>query len=130
FFGKTGFESFDNVYNTLLHELNGIYADPTSESLPGLYLDKLREMSKIKPELIDLVNKLENADEFTKARFAQAFNLDKNNFIGTEISYKTDDNGNLIPTFTVKNFTTVADKANFNLNNWNYTFKSKFTEGK
>lgn len=84
------FVKFSEVYSTLLEILTD-NTDLNSEDIWDIYKDKIASMKNKKPFLQDLYTNL-TSDNFKKENineFVQAFRLNKNNHMQTDISVKT-----------------------------------------
>ena len=131
------FRDFDEVHSSLLGFLTDI---PYIEGV-----DLFNEMLQIihtlvakKPYMQTLYSILEQSDDYLQAEFVQAFNLHKNNFIGSiyssikipvlevqkdgskELVYKP------VNKYSVQNFSSVGAKHNIIKNNWFYNFTKKY----
>ena len=138
-FNEPTFIDFDEVYSTLLNSLTGniaINKDGKLQDLFEIYKTQILSLSAKKPYLADLHQLLSRADitDNIKAEFVQAFNLDKNNFIGTiyKITPIKDEDGVVTykTTSTVQNLSDVGAKSKFVKSNWQYNFNQVFLSDK
>ena len=129
-FQEPQFVKFDEVYSTILKELEGITA-LEGQDIYDLYRQKLIELQDKKPYISELLNLLDNASEEVRSRFVQAFNLGKNEFY-TTLYTKTSltGYGETVPVITYEfkfvNLSGAADNSTSVKNNWFYNFKENF----
>lgn len=125
--------NFDEVYSNLLTTLTDEVA-LDHEDLFEIMLNKINDLSGKKPHFKSLYTNLKNSSDYIKAEFVQAFNLDRNNFIGSVININPKKEGNKIvgyeTTFSVQNFSNMGGKTRAVKNNWFYNFTKNFTNEK
>ena len=119
-FGDKSFVDFDDVYSTLNRALKNKVALP-NEDIYEIYLETIKDLGIRKPYFNQLYDYLSSdlITDIFKNQFSSAFNLHRNNFLGTE--FIIDENGN--KQIVTKNLSDVNARKNNILNQWlfNYT---------
>lgn len=118
-FDEATYVPLNEVLGTLQHTLSDKIA-LQGEDLFDIYKEEISNLQEKKPYFKTLSSQLESIDEEHKAEFVQAFNLDRNEFIGTIVDKK----GEI--TYTVQNLSNVGDKSRFVKNNWYVNFVDNF----
>ncbi len=121
------FLSFDEVYGTLLNALNTVSVFE-GEDIFKKYLDIINKYSKYKPYLKNLSRMLSapKLDDHVKNKFAQAFRLNKINFLTTTIARsQSQENGNTF-SHTVQNISSIGSKSKMVLEQWNVNFQKLY----
>ena len=126
-FNEYNFVSFDDIYSTLNKTLSNIV--PTINEYGELedpfiiYLEEIEKLVRVKPNLRLLYDELlkKSEDEIFKNQFVVAFNLHKNNFLGSEI-YR-DNKGNI--EYTVRNLSEVGVRKGSILTQWYHNFQQQ-----
>lgn len=148
-FNDVVFIPFNEIYSDLLKVLTNktaLVKGTNQEDIFNIYLNEIDNLAKRKPHFKELYNILTHPaiTDNLKSEFVQAFNLDRNNFISSEIVEKVDseivakydENGNVIsyetestePKFnhTVMNVSNSGAKQGSIINQWGINFKKKF----
>lgn len=141
-FFEPKFIEFDEVYSTL----QGVLTNKIQ--MPGIdlfeeYKAEIFNLIAKKPYMEELYNQITaiEGNENIKAEFVQAFNLHKNNYLGTIYNIKKKETTDpetqersveYSVVATVQNLSEVGAKNRFVKNNWHYNFIKNFTneEGK
>src|SRR5690606_16599014 len=130
-FYEPTFIPFDDIYSTLQGVLTNNIA-LQGEDLFEIYKNEIFKLINKKPYFQNLYNQLENIDDYKKAEFVQAFNLDRNTFIGTMIDIipiedpKTKEVTGYKTNITVQDLSNTGGKNNFIKNNWYFNFIKGF----
>ena len=136
------FVAFKNTYSTLINELGDVvpvmnFDEQTGkteiEDIFELYLDKIQELSKVKPEFKDLYLKLRDLPEHQQNHFIKAFYVQNQDMIITNVEskrkelYRSEDGKAFyrnVKTFTSRNLK-VTDSANQKVRlEWSENFKN------
>ena len=123
-FEENGFVDFNDIYNTILNDINGTTVIEESKgNISDAYdtmLSKIKELAVRKPYLNSLIDVLEdtNYPDSKKTEFFQAFYLSKNNFFVTEIDVQE-----YGLTHVVKNVSESNKKFNVIKESWYTNFK-------
>ena len=131
-FYEPTFVPFDEVYSTLQGVLTNNVA-LENEDLFNIYKQEVFKLSVKKPYLKNLYSQLasDTLSDNVKAEFVQAFNLDRNNFIGTtySITAKIQEDGSTLYStdIIVQNLSDVGGKETFIKSNWTYNLIKKIS---
>ena len=123
-FNEYEFVEFDDIYNTLNKALSNQIALDT-EDIFDIYLNTIHKLINVKPYFSKLYNllstgRISNDDSF-KNQFVAAFNLYKNNYLGTETSVSKDGKRNV----SIKNLSEVGSRKGSILSIWEFNFLNK-----
>lgn len=116
------FAEFEDVWSTLEPVLSDVVSLGHGEELKdtfGLMISRIEELESSKPWTIDLVAKLQNASEFKKTEFVQAFSKTKLNFLVTEVNGKS---------YRVINASVVGSREYKLRNQWKNQFHDKWND--
>lgn len=122
-FNEFEFVNFNEIYGILNDNLSNIVTFG-EEDIFDQYLEKIKELAKVKPYLNQLYEHLKRAPEEFENKFVEAFDLAKNNFLVTEISKQYKDKHKGI-THSVLNASETGSVQNEIINRWNYLFTEK-----
>ena len=114
-FNEFEFIPFNEIYGTLNRNLAGIVA-LDNEDIYDVFLDKVKELSKLKPYMTGLHEKLSSSaisDDF-KSQFAAAFYLAKKTYLGSERVKSADGK----TSYNILNLTDSGSKKTTILNKW------------
>jgi hypothetical protein len=129
-FNAPTFVPFDEVYTVLQKALVDNIA-LQGEDLFDIFYSKIADLTTKKPYLEGLIRQFKTINEYQKAELVQAFNLDKNNFIGTLFNMEPIEEGRDIvgykTTFEVQNLSNSGGKSKLVKNNWFYNFNKNFS---
>jgi hypothetical protein len=140
------FLKFEATYSTLIKELGDvvpvIFKNPETdkfeiEDIFELYLDKIQELSKAKPEYKTLYLKMKSFTELQKNHFTKAFYMQNQDMIVTQVSSETkalytDEEGKVVYGDTIS-FNSKNLKATDSLNqrvrlDWSSNFNKLFLD--
>jgi len=117
------FVDFDDIYPTLNKTLSNIVPTINEEGKLedpfDLYVDEIEKLIKFKPYIKELYTRLKDIrDEQFKNQFVVAFNLHKNNFLGSE--FFRGEKGNI--EYSVRNLSEIGTRKNSILSQWKHNF--------
>lgn len=121
-FNEFDFISYDDIFTTLNKALSNQVALET-EDIYDIYTNIIKDLIKVKPYFAELYNELTKdvISEDFKNQFSVAFNLYRNNFLGSESYIDEDGNRN----YTVRNLSDVGSRKNSIISQWYFNFKQK-----
>ena len=102
---------FGILYNDLENILSGIVSTHLEGELQDplvLMLQELKKHTKYKPELISIVDKLDNASDTLRSQFFNAFSRQKGSFLHHQIKGKLKGDEGISSEFTSSNFSTKS----------------------